>query len=95
MCKKLCPFLVHDLRGFSIDEDVPRTRKTIVELAKKVDVDEVVADHVEALLNSHKEQLSTEDSLHLRERTSVGGEERRSKLVQEDLALLNVDDPKS
>jgi hypothetical protein len=50
---------VHDLRGFSIDEDVPSTRKIIVELAKKVCSDEVVADDVEGLIKSDKEQLST------------------------------------
>jgi hypothetical protein len=87
---------VYDLRGFNMDEDVPGTRKDIVELAKKVEFDEVVADDVEGLLNSHKEQLSTEDRFELRERTSAeGGEERRSKLAEEDLALLNMDDPKS
>jgi hypothetical protein len=52
-----------------MDEDMPRTRKNIIEFAKKVGFHEVDVGDVEELLNSHKEQLSTSAE----EGTSGGG----------------------
>jgi hypothetical protein len=56
---------MRDFKGFAVEEDVSRTRKKVAELAKKVGLEEVDVDAVDELINSLKEELSTEDSVQL------------------------------
>jgi hypothetical protein len=59
--QKLCPYLVHDFKGFGMEEDVSEAQKNIMGLGKKVGYNEVDLDVMEELLNLHKEELSPED----------------------------------
>lgn len=45
--KKLCHYLLHDFKGFSVDENPSKTHKTVVEFAKKGDLDGVDVGCVE------------------------------------------------
>jgi rhamnose utilization protein RhaD (predicted bifunctional aldolase and dehydrogenase) len=61
-----CPYLVHDFKGLSVEEDVSKAQKNIMGLGKKVGFNEVDLDVVEKLLNFHKEELSPEDLVQLK-----------------------------
>jgi hypothetical protein len=47
--QKLFPYLVHDFKGFSAEEDVHKAQKNIMGLGKKVGFHEVDLDVVEEL----------------------------------------------
>jgi hypothetical protein len=56
--KKLFLYLVHDFKGFTVDEDVSKTQKNL-EMAKKMGFDGTDLVDVVDFLNSHKEELPT------------------------------------
>jgi hypothetical protein len=56
--KKVCPKFVHDFKGF--DDQMKKVTENTVELAKKLDFD-LDEDDVEELLDSHSEELFSED----------------------------------
>jgi hypothetical protein len=84
--------------------DVSKTRKNIVELAKKAGSDKAYEDDDEALLNSCKEEFSTEDLVQL-EKEHQEGEAVHTlmskrlleafRLVDKSLAILEDHDPNS
>jgi DDE superfamily endonuclease./Tc5 transposase DNA-binding domain./CENP-B N-terminal DNA-binding domain. len=74
--KHMCPYLVHDCKGFTVDEDLNQTIEKIVQLANIVGFNEVDLDDVVDVLMSDKEELSNEDLIELEEesREGAGGE---------------------
>jgi hypothetical protein len=107
--RSVCPDLVHDFKGFSVDEDVNKTKEEIVQLANKVGFNEVDLCDVGDLL-SHNDELSNEDLIELqKESREVGVEgmaegaivraltsKRLSKALQlfdKGLSILEDDDP--
>jgi hypothetical protein len=73
--KQMCPHLVHNRKGFSVDEDLNQTIEKIVQLANTVGFNEVDLDDVVDVLMSCKEELSNEDLIELEESREVAGED--------------------
>jgi hypothetical protein len=74
--KQMCPYLVHDCKGFSVDEDLNQTIEKIVQLANTVGFSEVDLDDVVDLLMSGKEELSSEDLIEVEEESRVAAGEK-------------------
>jgi len=73
--KQMCPYLVHDCKGFAVDEDLNQTIEKIVQLANIVGFNEVDLDDVVDVL-SDKEEFLNEDLIELKEEIrEVAGEE--------------------
>ncbi|GFG29801.1 hypothetical protein Cfor_00232 [Coptotermes formosanus] len=107
--RSVCPDLVHDFKGFSVDEDVNKTKEEVVQLASKVGFNDVDLCDVGDLL-SHNDELSNEDLIELenesREEAGVEGmaegdvrtltSKRLSealRLFDEGLLILEENDP--
>jgi len=76
--KQMCPNLVRDCKGFTVDEDLNQTIEKIVQVANIVGFNEVDLDDVVDVLMSDKEEFSNEDLpvLELKEESrEVAGEE--------------------
>jgi len=74
--KQMCPYLVHDCKGFAVDEDLNQMIEKIVQLANIVGFNEVDLNDVVDVLMSDKEEFSNEDLIELKEESrEVAGEE--------------------
>jgi len=74
--KQLCPHLVHDCKGFTVDEDLNQTIEKIVQLANIVGFNEVDLNDVVDVLMPDKDEFSNEDLMELKEEIrEVVGEE--------------------
>jgi hypothetical protein len=71
-----------DFKGFTVEKNVFKPRKKVTELTKKVVLVEADVDGVEELIKSHKEELSTEDSVQLEKKHQE--EEEDEKEEKED-----------
>uniref|UniRef100_A0A8C4Q849 Uncharacterized protein n=2 Tax=Eptatretus burgeri TaxID=7764 RepID=A0A8C4Q849_EPTBU len=79
---KLCPQFVNGFKGFSVNNDLLKARRNIVEMAKTVGFDEVKEGDVEELLDSYREELSNEDLLLLEKERQVEESEVESEEVE-------------
>nr|XP_006138987.1 tigger transposable element-derived protein 1-like [Pelodiscus sinensis] len=80
--KKLYPQFVNDFKGF--EETLKNVIENIIEMGKELDFDLEVYD-VEELLDSHAEDLSNDDLVHL----------EAQKVAEEEAAALWADTPPS
>jgi len=105
--KQMCPYLVHDCKGFAVDEDLNQTIEKIVQLANIVGFNEVDLDDVVDVL-SDKEEFFNEDLIEIKEESrEVAGEEGTEvvrmltserlsealRIIDEALAIFDEEDP--
>jgi hypothetical protein len=64
-----------------VEEDVSETREKVAELEKKLALDEVDVDAVDELINSHKEELPTEDSVQVEKEHQEEEEEEEEEVT--------------
>jgi hypothetical protein len=81
--KNLCPCLLHDFKGFRVDEDPSKTHKTVVEFAKRGDFDGVDVGWVEQLVPQTERSFLLQISFTTRRNTK----RRRQRKKQQRLRL--------
>lgn len=63
--KKLCPYFVHDFKGFSINDNVASANRKSLLFAQQLGFDELEDNDINELLQSHHEELSNDDLLEI------------------------------
>jgi glutamate synthase domain-containing protein 3 len=67
---KIWPDVVTDFHGFEPEEEISNSRRVIVDMARSLGFEEVDEANVKELLQSHMEELSSEDLLELEKELS-------------------------
>jgi hypothetical protein len=64
------PDVVTDFHGFEPEEETSNSRRSIIDMARSLEFEEVDEANVKELLQSHMEELSNEDLLELEKELS-------------------------
>jgi hypothetical protein len=68
--RKIWPHVVTDFHGFEPEDEISNSRRAIIDMARSLGFEEAEEANVKELLQSHTEELSTEDLLELKKELS-------------------------